>query len=143
MAEAGFINKGVAPPVNFLVFLFVENVFVLAVFHLAHVDDTVGTLNDNVDLCGWFCGLAPPGIMERGDAIDAKCPLDLRNVRHANPLISQAHPSVHFRRVDVMRPVLRFHFSSVDEGQIKQAEKVAKLVDGVFGFDLCFHFLKE
>ena len=140
MPKARFLDKGVLALINLFVFIFIQIILALAVFHLTDVDDFVCPFNDDINLCSRYGGLASPGIVESGDGIYTQSVLNLLDMSHTDTFIGQPHPGIDFRRVDVVSPILLFYLSPVDESKIEKAEEVAKLIDGVFSLNFFFTY---
>jgi len=84
---------------QFGVFLFVNGINIVAVFHLAKVDDAVVAVDEQVYLHTVFILLLVPGfesprMCRADDRRKTQCGLDLRQMLQANPLECQSSPSV-------------------------------------------------
>lgn len=72
--------------------------------------------------------------------------LSSRRTCFASPRVT----SINFWCINVMRPILLFHFCSINKGKIEKAKEVANLIDSIFFLDFLFtynillfiHFMK-
>ena len=89
MAKACFSNKGTASLADLIIFLFIQFVFALAILHLAHVDDSVGSLNDDVYLRCRLSYFTSPRIAERGYCVYSQCMFNLLYMSQTDTLIGE------------------------------------------------------
>ena len=107
-----------------------------AVLDLTQVCDLIGPLDDQIDLSGRLALFASPGIIFSVDSVYSESLFDLRDMRLAETLESEAVPNVLLRGVQGVAPIMVICCSFDTEVVMETGEEIHQLVYSVLRIDL-------